>query len=311
MAPRPLIIDCDPGQDDAVALLLAYGSPDELDILGVTTVAGNVPLASTQANARRVTELAGRTDVGVYAGCARPFMRPLVTAEWIHGETGLDGAGLADPAMALQEEHGVDFIINTLMVAERPVTLAPTGPLTNIAMAMVKEPRILPNIEEIVLMGGAMDHGNVTPAAEFNIYVDPHAAHVVFTSGVRIIMLGLDVTHKVITTPERLDAIRALDTPVSRSVAGMLDFYNQYDIERYGMAGGPLHDPCVVGYLLQPELFSGRQVHVAIDTSSELSMGRTVVDWWNANDEKPNAMVIDQADADAFYALLTERLARL
>ncbi len=312
MAPRSVIIDCDPGQDDAVALLFAYGSPDELEILGVTAVAGNVPLALTEANARRVTELAGRTDVAVHAGCPRPMVRPLVTAEWIHGETGLDGAGLGEPEMPLAERHAVDFIVDTLMAAGgAEVTLAATGPLTNIAMAMVKEPRILPGIREIVLMGGAMDHGNVTPAAEFNIHVDPHAAQVVFASGVPLTMFGLDVTHKAITTPARLDAIRAIGSAVSRSVTGMLEFYNRYDIGRYGMEGGPLHDPCVIGYLLRPDLFSGREVHVAIDTASELNMGRTVVDWWNATGAPANATVIDGIDADGFFALLTERLARL
>lgn len=307
-----VIIDCDPGQDDAVALLMAYGSRDELDIRGVTTVAGNVPLRLTQENARRVTELAGVDDIPIYTGCPRPLVRDLTTAEWIHGATGLDGCGLPDATMPLAEGHAVDFIVDTCLAADDgAITLAPTGPLTNIAMAMVKAPAILPKIKEIVLMGGVMDHGNVTPAAEFNIYVDPHAAHVVFTCGRPVTMLGLDVTHKAITTPARLDAIKSIGTPVSESVAGMLTFYNKYDIDRYGMEGGPLHDPCVIAYLLRPALFSGRHVHVAIDTTSELSMGRTVVDWWDGNDDPANATVIDAIDADGFYALLTERLARL
>ena len=313
MTARPIIIDCDPGQDDAVALLLALASPGDLDVLGITCVAGNVPLDLTQANARRIRELAGRTDIPVYAGCPRPMLRPLVTAEAVHGRTGLDGCDLPPPSMKLADGHAVDFIVRTCMAAGRDgVTLCPTGPLTNIAQAIVQEPRILPNIREIVLMGGAaMISGNTTPSAEFNIYVDPHAAHVVFECGRPIVMLPLDVTHKALTTAERLAAIRAIGTPVGDAVGGMLEFYDRHDIERYGMPGGPLHDPCVIAWLLRPELFGGRRARVRIETRSELTMGRTVVDWWGIEDAEPNALVIDEIDADGFYALLTERLARL
>ncbi len=313
MKRRPIIIDCDPGQDDAVALLLAMASPDELDLRGVTCVAGNVPLELTQANARRVCELAGRPDMAVHAGCPRPLLRPLVTAEAVHGETGLDGSGLPLPTMPLSPRHAVDFIVDACLAAgPEALTLCPTGPLTNIALAIVKEPRILPNIREIVLMGGAaMVPGNTTPSAEFNIYVDPHAAHVVFECGRPIVMLGLDVTHKALTTPERLAAIRALGTPVGDAVAGMLAFYDRHDIERYGMPGGPLHDPCVVAWLLRPDMFAGRAARVHIETQSERTMGRTVVDWWAIGGEEANALVIDEIDSDAFYGLLTERLARL
>lgn len=313
MTTRPIIIDCDPGQDDAVALLLAMASPDELDIRGIACVAGNVPLELTTANARRLVELAGRTDIPVYAGCSRPLLRPLITAENVHGKTGLDGCNLPPPSIALAEGHAVDFIVDECLAAgPEGITLCPLGPLTNIAQAIVKEPRILPNIAEIVLMGGAaMITGNTTPSAEFNIYVDPHAAHVVFECGRLVVMIPLDVTHKAITTPARLDAIRAIGTPVSAAVVGMLDFYDRFDMDRYGMAGGPLHDPCVIAYLLQPELFSGRHVRVAIETRSELTMGRTVADWWGITGEEPNALVINEIDADGFYALITERLARL
>lgn len=313
MTKRPIIIDCDPGQDDAVALLLAMASPDELDIRGVTCVAGNVPLELTTANARRLVELVGRTDIPVYAGCPGPLLRPLITAENVHGKTGLDGCNLPPPSIALAEGHAVDFIVETCLAAgPEGITLCPLGPLTNIAQAIVKEPRILPNIAEIVLMGGAaMITGNTTPSAEFNIYVDPHAAHVVFECGRPVVMIPLDVTHKAITTPERLDAIRAIGSPVSAVVAGMLDFYDRFDMDRYGMAGGPLHDPCVIAYLLRPDLFAGRHVRVAIETRSELTMGRTVVDWWAITGEEPNALVINEIDADGFYALINERLARL
>ena len=311
MAALPVIIDCDPGHDDAVALLLAFASPGELDVIGVTAVAGNVPLHLTEANARRICELAGRTDVPVHGGCDRPLVRPLVTAEHMHGESGLAGSGLPDPAMPLAPGDAVDFIVETLMDASEPVVLAPTGPLTNVARALEREPGIVGKIKEIVLMGGAMGLGNVTPAAEFNIYVDPDAADRVFQSGAAITMHGLDVTHKAQTTPERLAAIEAIGSPVAAAVTGMLTAYNAYHEARSGRAGGPLHDPCVIAYLLQPDLFSGRHVNVAVETVSELTMGRTVVDWNGVTDRPANATVIDEVDADGFFQLLTERLARL
>ncbi len=311
-APAPIIIDCDPGQDDAVAILLALASPDELDLLGITTVAGNVPLALTAVNARKMCELAGRADTPVFAGCARPLVRRLRTAEDVHGKTGLDGADLPDPRMALQDRHGVDFLVDALAGApEAGVTLCALGPLTNLAMALIKAPEVAGRIREIVLMGGAFGEGNTTPAAEFNIYVDPHAAHVVFTAGVAITMIGLDVTHQALTTRARLSAIRAIATPVADAVAGMLAFYDRHDVARYGMPGGPLHDPCVIAYLLRPELFSGRRAHVAVETGSELTMGRTVVDRWGLTDRPPNAQVMDRIDADGYYALIVERLRRL
>lgn len=312
MAPRPIIIDCHPGHDDAVALLLAFASPDELDVLGVTVVAGNVHLAHTQANARRICELAGRADVGIYAGCTAPLERQLVTAEEVHGETGLDGSGLGAPTMALADVHAVDFIIETLLAApEGAMTLAPTGPLTNVAAAMIREPRIVPRVGEIVLMGGAAGPGNVTPAAEFNIYVDPHAADVVFASGVRLTMLGLDVTNRALATTVRLDAIRAFGNAASQPVVGMLEFYNLHHARRHGRQGGPLHDPCVVAYLLRPDLFRGRRAHVRVETADGPELGRTVVEWADGSGAASNATVIEGIDADGFYALLTERLGRL
>ena len=309
---RPIIIDTDPGQDDAIALLLALASP-ELEVLGVTAVAGNVPLALTEANARKVCELAGRPEVKVFAGCARPMLRPLVTAEAVHGKTGLDGPDLPAPTMPLQPEHAVDWIVDTLMAAEDgSITLCPVGPLTNIAMAIVKEPRIVAKIDEIVLMGGGFfEGGNTTPTAEFNIYVDPHAAHVVFTSGARLVMHSLDVTHKALMTRTWIDSLRALGTPVGRAAAEMLTFYERFDMEKYGEAGGPLHDPCVIAYLLKPELFDGRRCNVRIETMSETTMGTTVVDWWGVTGLEPNCLAINRIDADGFYALILERLARL
>jgi purine nucleosidase len=317
MPPRPIIIDCDPGQDDALAILLALGSPEQLEVLAITAVAGNVPLTHTERNARKVVELAGRPSVPVHAGCERPMVRPLAIADYVHGATGLDGYELPEPALPLAEGHAIDAIVGILRA--RPpgtVTLCPVGPLTNIAMAMLKAPDIVPRIERIVMMGGAIGLGNATPAAEFNIFVDPHAADVVFRSGVPIVMLGLDVTHQALVSAERLEAIRSLGTPVSRAVVGLLEFYNRYDQTMRGRVGAPLHDPCAIAWLLRPELFQGRACHVAIETQSELTMGRTVVDWQgrgrlNRGAEPANATVIDRIDADGFFSLLTERLARL
>jgi purine nucleosidase len=312
MAPRPIIIDTDPGQDDAIAILLALASP-ELDVLGITAVAGNVPLALTEANALRLVELAGRPELKVFAGCARPMVRALTTAEEVHGKTGLDGSGLPAPTVDLQPGHAVDWIVETLLAAEDgAITLATLGPLTNIAMAMVKEPSILPKIQEIVMMGGGFfEGGNVTPAAEFNIYVDPHAAHVVFTSGCKLTLMPLDVTHKAITTPERLARIGAIESPVSRACHGMLSFYGRHDVEKYGTVGGPLHDPCVIAYLIDAGLFGGKQVPVEIEIGSNATLGMTVVDWWEATGRAPNCMVMNTIDHDGFYGLLTDRLARL
>jgi len=317
VTPRPIIIDCDPGQDDALALLLALGSPAELEVLAVTAVAGNAPLALTQKNARKVLELGGRPDIPVHAGCARPLVRAPVIADYVHGATGLDGYPLPEPSVPLADGHAVDAIIELLR--GRPagtITLCPTGPLTNLAIAMVKAPEIVPRIREIVLMGGAIGLGNATPAAEFNIFADPQAADVVFRAGVPLVMCPLDLTHQALVTPARLSAIRALGTEVSAAVAGLLEFYNIYDQTKRGRAGAPLHDPCVIAYLLRPELFKGRDCHVAIETGSELTMGRTVVDWHgrgrlNRGPEPANAKVLCELDADGFFSLLTERLARL
>jgi purine nucleosidase len=313
MSPRPIIIDCDPGQDDAVALLLALASPDDLDVLGITCVAGNVPLALTQRNARIIVELSGRLEVPVYVGCPRPILRPLVTAERVHGKSGLDGYDRDEPTLPLADGHAVEFIIATCLAAgDRSVTLCPLGPMTNIAQAIVQQPAILPKLREVAFMGGAaLGPGNITASAEFNIYTDPHAAQVVLSSGVPLTMFGLDVTHKAITTPARREAIRAIGTPVSEAVSGMLAFYDRHDIDRYGMPGGPLHDPCVIAYLLRPDLFDGKECHVAIETEAALTMGRTVADWWGVGGAAPNCRVINRIDADGFYALIVERLARL
>lgn len=313
MTARKIIIDTDPGQDDAVAILLALASPEDIDVLAITAVAGNVPLALTAKNARIVCELAGKPEVPVFAGCDAPMQRPLVTAEHVHGMTGLDGPTLPDPEMPLQERHGVDCIIDTLRSEPAgSVTLCVLGPLTNIAIALQRAPEIAERVQEIVLMGGAyFEVGNITPTAEFNIYVDPEAADIVFRSGIPIVVMPLDVTHKALVTPARNAAFRALGTPVGVAVAEMTDFFERFDKEKYGSDGAPLHDPCVIAYLLKPDLFQGRHVNVMVETTSELTLGMTVADWWGVTDRAANALFIGDLDADGFFTLLTERLARL
>ena len=312
MEKRSIIIDCDPGQDDAVNLLLALSSPDELDILGITAVAGNVPLYLTERNARLMCDIAGRSDVAVHAGCERPMVRHLVTAEKVHGQSGIDGIDIVDPQQPLASGHAVNFIVDSLLAAdENSVTLVPTGPLTNIAMAIVMAPSILTRVREIVLMGGAMrEGGNHSPSAEFNILVDPHAAEVVFECGRPITAMGLDVTHQVLSTRERIERIRALGNAPALATAGMLDFFTRHDSEKYGADGAPLHDPCTVAYLLQPGLFEGKACNVSIETGSALTMGNTAVDFWGVSGRSSNANWIHAADSGGFYALLVERLSR-
>ncbi|WP_424969100.1 nucleoside hydrolase [Dinoroseobacter sp. S76] len=311
--PRKIIIDTDPGQDDAVAILLALASPEEINVLGITAVAGNVPLDLTAKNARIVCELAGRPDIPVFAGCDRPIARTLVTAEHVHGKTGLDGPVLPDPTMPLADQHAVAFLIETLRREPAgTVTLCPLGPLTNIATAFTEAPDIIPRVAEIVLMGGAyFEVGNITPAAEFNIYVDPEAAKAVFAAGAPLVVMPLDVTHKALTTAPHIAGFRALGTHVGDMVAAWTDFFERFDKEKYGSEGAPLHDPCVIAYLLRPELFSGRQINVEIEVDSPLTRGMTVADWWGVTERAPNALFIGDVDADGFFALLTERIGRL
>ncbi|WP_106744567.1 nucleoside hydrolase [Yoonia maritima] len=313
MAPRKIIIDTDPGQDDAVAILLALASPEDIDLLGITAVAGNVPLALTEKNSRIICELAGKPDTLVFAGCDAPMHRKLVTAEHVHGKTGLDGPQLDDPKMSLQAQHAVDYIIDTLRAEpEGTVTLCPIGPLTNIATAFEKAPDIIPRVQEIVLMGGAyFEVGNITPAAEFNIYVDPEAAKIVFDSGVPLVVMPLDVTHKALTTKGRIDAFRAMGSKVGDMVAAWTDFFERFDMEKYGSEGAPLHDPCTIAYLIDPSLFTGRKINVEIEVESELTLGMTVADWWGVTDREPNALFVGDLNAEGFYALLADRLARL
>ncbi|MGP9805762.1 nucleoside hydrolase [Paracoccus sp. NSM] len=309
---QKIIIDTDPGQDDAVAILLALASP-EIEVLGVVAVAGNVPLALTEVNARKIVELAGRTDVPVFAGCDRPLARDLVTAEHVHGKTGLDGIDLPAPGLPLQAQHGVEFIIEALRrEAAGSVTLVPIGPLTNIAEAFRRAPDIIGRVQRIVLMGGAyFEVGNITPAAEFNIYVDPEAAAEVFASGVPIVMMPLDVTHKALTSRDWVEGMRALPGRCGPAVASWTDFFERYDREKYGSSGAPLHDPCTIAWLIRPDLFHGREINVEVETEGKFTTGMTVADWWRVSGRAPNALFIRDLDRDGMFALLTERLATL
>jgi len=310
---RKIIIDTDPGQDDAVAILLALASPEDFDVLGIVAVAGNVSLAQNARNALKVVELSGRVGIPVYAGYDRPLRRTLVTAEHVHGETGLDGPDLPMPRQALEDQHGVDFIIDTILRHEPgEITLCTLGPLTNIASALVKAPQIAERLREIVMMGGAyFEVGNITPAAEFNIYVDPEAADIVMRSGIPIVMAPLDLSHLMRSTHERLERIRAIGNRSGRAVYDMLSFSERFDLKKYQMDGAPLHDPCVMAYLIDPSLFEGRHINVEIETQSELTLGMTVADYWRVTDRKANVQFLRSGDADRFYTLLTERLARL
>jgi len=310
---RKIIIDTDPGQDDAAAIMLAFGSPEEIDILGLCAVAGNVPLKLTSRNIRIICELCGRTDIPVYEGAEKPLVRKPITAEHVHGSTGLNGPVLDEPTMEAQKQHAVDFIIETLMREPAgTVTLCTLGALTNVALALLKAPEIADRVKELVMMGGGFfEGGNITPAAEFNIYVDPQAADIVFRSGMPVVMMPLDVTHKLLTTKARVNRIRDIGTRPAIAMAEMLEFFERFDIEKYGSDGGPLHDPSVIAYLLKPELFEGRECNVEIEVISELTMGMTVVDWWRVTDRPANARVMRNVDADGFFELLTERFARL
>jgi purine nucleosidase len=309
---RSIIIDTDPGLDDAVAILLALAA-DELEVLGIVAVAGNLPLSQTERNVRRVCELANRCDVPVYSGCARPMLRPLATAEQVHAETDRECLLLPEPTMPLQAQHGVDFLIEVLRTAEPDtITLCALGPLTNIAMALVKAPEIAAMIRELVIMGGAsVALGNVTPAAEFNMHVDPHAATIVIDSGLPITMIPLDVTHQVLSSPPRIGALRALGNRCGAAVAALLTSFEENRRAKFGTQARALHDPSVIAYLLRPALYQGCDINVAVETQSLLTMGMTVVDWRGVSGRKANVRFMNAVDAEGFYQLLTEKLARL
>jgi purine nucleosidase len=311
--PRPIIIDTDPGQDDAIAILFALAAHNELDVLGVTAVAGNMPVNLTSRNARIVLDWVNRSAVPVYAGCPGPLVRGLNTAEEVHGAEGLGGVPLHEPSTGLAQGHAVDFLVKTLSQApERSITLCCIGPLTNLACALIQSPEIARHIKEAVIMGGAyFNRGNITPVAEFNIYVDPHGAAVVFSSGVPITVLPLDVTHKVLTTKTRIEIFRKLGNRAGRLISDILVSQARDKIEEPGFEGSPLHDPCTIGYLLEPSLFAGRSVNVSIEIESELTLGETVVDWNGITARKANAFWVTEVDSERFYSLLAKTVAVL
>jgi len=314
---RKVIFDTDPSPDDAVAFLAALASPDELEVLAITTVAGNVPVELTAKNARKALELAGRAEIPVYAGAAAPLVRPLVTAEHVHGRTGFDGYDLPEPTTPLAAGFAPifapDAIVDLVMSrAVGEVTLCCLAPLTNIALAMARQPRLARHLAGIVLMGGAMSEGgNITPAAEFNFYVDPEAAARVFASGADITMIPLDCTHQALITDARLEMLRTAGTPVGTAFYHLLEFNKRFDRAKYGWEGGPLHDATVTAYLLAPEIFSGRNVRVDIECSSPLTLGASVVDWWSVAGKPANARVLRGIDADAYFQLIFGKLLRL
>ncbi|TNI83386.1 pyrimidine-specific ribonucleoside hydrolase RihA [Aeromonas veronii] len=304
----PVILDCDPGHDDAIALILALASP-ELKVLAVTTSAGNQTPDKTLNNALRILTLLGRDDIPVAAGAPKPLARELIIADNVHGESGLDGPKLPDPAFAPQGMTGIELMARSLRESAEPVTLVPTGPLTNIALLLAAHPELKDKIARIVLMGGAAGAGNWTPAAEFNIYVDPEAADMVFKSGIPITMCGLDVTHEAQVMDEDIERVRAITNPVAQCVAGLLDFFMIYHRDpKWGFAGAPLHDPCTIAWLLAPELFHGVECRVDIETSGEHTVGMTVVDRYGLTGKPANALVLLGLDRPGFIDLLVTRL---
>jgi purine nucleosidase len=308
-----LIIDTDPGADDVVALLLALASPQELNVLALTTVAGNVRLDKTSRNARLAREWAGREEVPVYAGAPKPLIRTPIYADNIHGKEGMAGVTVYEPQKGLANGNAVDYLIDTLKTA-RPhsITIAMLGPQTNLALALIQAPEIVEGIKEVVIMGGAhFNGGNITPVAEFNLFADPQAAEVVLKSGVKLTYLPLDVTHKILTSDARLKQIAALNNEAGKRVGDILNEYIKADMEHYGIPGGPVHDATVIAYLLKPELFSGRSVNVVIDSREGPTFGQTIVDWYDGLKAPKNAVWIESGDAQGFFDLLTQRLARL
>ena len=304
----PIIIDCDPGHDDAIALILALASPN-LNVLAVTTSAGNQTPDKTLRNALRILTLLGRHDIPVAGGAPKPLLRELIIADNVHGESGLDGPALPEPGFAPQALTAVELMAKTLRASTEPVTLVPTGPLTNIALLLSAHPELKAKIARIVLMGGSAGPGNWTPAAEFNIYVDPEAAEMVFGAGVPITMCGLDVTHAAQVMDEDIERIRAITNPIARTVAELLDFFMIYHRDpKWGFVGAPLHDPCTIAWLLRPELFTGIECHVSVETQGQYTVGMTVVDRYRLSPHEPNATVLLGVERQGFIDLLVEQL---
>ena len=308
---KKIILDCDPGHDDAVAIMLASAN-EQIEILGITCVGGNSTLENTTLNALKICSLIGKIDTPIFAGADKPIKVDLITAAHVHGESGLDIEGspieVADN-YCIQDLNGVDFIIQSCLEQTEPIYLCPTGPLTNIALALKKEPSIKNKIKEIIFMGGVgMSLGNITPAAEFNIYVDPHAADIVINSGISLVMMGLDVTHKVMVNDEIIENIKKNGNKSSYFFADLMNFYSKFHRKLYEIEESPLHDPCVIAYLIDPSLFKGRFVNVEVEKESTLTRGKTVVDWLGATNRKPNCIVMNEVDHKNFFSLLKKEL---
>ena len=311
---KKIILDCDPGHDDAVAIMLAAASND-IQILGITCVGGNATLENTKLNALKICTLIERTDIKIYAGSSKPLKYDLITAAHVHGKSGLDKDGdpiVVDASYNIQKENAVDFIINECHKNIDPIYLCPTGPLTNIALSLQKDSSIKEKIKEIVFMGGAaLCLGNITPSAEFNIYVDPHAANIVLNSGIQLTMMGLDVTHKVNVNNEIIENIKKINNKASIFFAELMEYYSRFHRELYATDESPLHDPCVIAYLINEDIFNGKLVNVQVEENSELTRGKTVTDWLGVTKRKPNCKVITEANAKQFFTLLAKELAKL
>jgi len=310
---RKLIITSDPGQDQAAAILMILGARESFEVLGLVATAGNIGLNHTLRNCAKLLELADRTDIPIFRGSSRPMKRELVMAEHVHGPTGLDGPDLPEPVMAIEKVDSVDFIIDTLRAeATRSVTICSLSPLTNLAMALEKAPDITERIREVVMMAGAyFELGNITPTAEFNVYVDPEAADIVLRSGMPLTMLPLDVTHQMLTTPERLRRMRNTGTRSGIALAEMLEYSQTFDLAKYGWPGAPLHGPCVPAFMLCPDIFEGRNINVSVELGGTLTLGMTVADWWQITDRPKNVFFVRNGDDEIFYDLLIENLKRL
>ncbi len=311
---KKIILDCDPGHDDAVAIMLAAAS-NEIEILGITCVGGNTTLENTKLNALKICTLIERTDIKIFAGSNQPIHYDLVTAAHVHGKSGLDTDGdpiIVDSNFKVQEENAVDFIINECHKNNDPIYLCPTGPLTNIALSLQKDPSIKKKIKEIVFMGGAaLCLGNITPSAEFNIYVDPHAANIVLNSKIPLTMMGLDVTHKVNVNDKIIRNIKKNNNKASKFFAELMEFYSRFHKKLYKTDESPLHDPCVIAYLIDNEIFKGKLVNVQVEENSKLTRGKTVVDWLGVTNRQPNCKVVTEANANKFFNLLSQELSQL
>ena len=311
---KKIILDCDPGHDDAVAIMLAAAS-EEIEILGITCVVGNTTLENTKLNTLKICSFIGRSDINVYAGADNPLKFKLITAEHVHGKSGLDREGSIIeilPNYKIQKQQAEDFIIEACHSQKEKIYICPTGPLTNIANALIKDPSIKNNILEIVFMGGvAMNLGNITPVAEFNIYVDPHAANIVLNSGIPLVMMGLDVTHKVNVDDRIINNILSNNNKSSKFFAELMNFYSKFHRKLYNSNSCPLHDPCVIAYLIDPTIFSGRFVNVIVEENSLITRGKTVVDWFNTTEREKNCTVMVEADSEKFFAILKDGLLSL